>query len=171
VVNAATAYTSLQMSGLTISEDAIRNGFSEVYWPCRFEIIQREPAVILDSAHNTDSFEKLTQTLDKYFPGKEIILIFGSSEDKDMEGMLATLKTKLCLILATKAIHPRATDPEKIIELANRIGVRTELAVPVEAALVRALEVSAEGNKIVVSAGSMFVTAEVKTAWEKIHKR
>ena len=171
VVNAATAYTSLKVSGLAISEDAIRKGFAEVYWPCRFEIIQREPPVILDSAHNTDSFEKLTRTLDKYFPGKAVVLIFGSSEDKDMAGMLTTLKKQLDLVLATKAVHPRAIDPEKIIELATRIGIRTEPAVPVEAALVRALEVAADGDKIVVSAGSMFVTAEVKTAWEKIHKR
>jgi len=42
---------------------------------------------VLDSAHNLDSFEKLAQTLDDYFPGRPVILIFGASEDKDVTGM------------------------------------------------------------------------------------
>lgn len=170
-VNAATAYTALRASGLKISEEAIRKGFAEVSWPCRFEVIQREPPVILDSAHNPDSFEKLAETLEDYFPGKAIILIFGSSEDKDMTGMLNILKEKVSLVLATKAVHPRATETEKILELANRLGVRAETATPVEAALNRALQLAVGGNNAIVSAGSMFVTAEVKTAWQKLNNR
>jgi hypothetical protein len=38
----------------------------------------------------------------------------------------------------------------------------------VEFALERALELAAVSGEIVLSAGSMFVTAEVKTAWEKL---
>ena len=170
-VNAATAYTALRASGLKISEEAIRKGFAEVSWPCRFEVIQREPPVILDSAHNPDSFEKLAGTLEDYFPGKAIILIFGSSEDKDMAGMLNILKDKVSLVLATQAAHPRATEPGKIIELARRLGVRAETATPVGAALNRALELAVGRDTIIVSAGSMFVTAEVKTAWQKLNNR
>ena len=170
-VNAATAYTALRASGLTISEEAVRKGFAEVSWPCRFEIVQRHPPVILDSAHNPDSFEKLAQTLEDYFPGRPVILIFGSSEDKDMAGMLDKMKGKLSFLLATKSIHPRATETAKIIELANSLGVRAETAASMDTALARALELAADGDKIVVSAGSMFVTAEVKTAWQKLNKK
>ena len=205
VVNAATAYAALKASGLKVSDKAIRIGFTEVIWPCRFEIVRRpvprppspvrepglprenrdylartgttplepglphEPPVILDSAHNQDSFEKLAQTLEDYFPGLPIILIFGSSEDKDVAGMLAELKGRLKLVLATKAVHPRAIDPEKIVETANRLGIRAEAAASVEVALARALDLAAGGGEIVLSAGSMFVTAEVKTAWEKLN--
>ena len=98
-----------------------------------------------------------------------MILIFGSSEDKDVAGMLSALKGRLKLVLATKAIHPRAIEPESIVETANRLGVRAEAAGSVDAALTRALELAAGGGEIVLSAGSMFVTAEVKTAWEKLH--
>jgi len=169
VVNAATGYAALKASGLKISDEAIRQGFAGVTWPCRFEIVRREPAVILDSAHNQDSFEKLVQTLEDYFPGRPVILIFGSSEDKDVAGMLSALKGRLKLVLAAKAIHPRAIEPESIVETANRLGVRAEAAGSVDAALTRALELAAGGGEIVLSAGSMFVTAEVKTAWEKLH--
>jgi dihydrofolate synthase/folylpolyglutamate synthase len=170
VVNAATAYTALKASGLKISDKAIAKGFASVKWPCRFDIVRKEPPVIMDSAHNEDSFEKLAQALDDYFPERKIMLIFGSSEDKDAGGMLAALKGRLNLVLATKAVHPRAIEPEKIIETATRLGLRSVVVMPVEAALKRALEFSATNGEIVLSAGSMFVTAEVKTAWEKFIK-
>jgi dihydrofolate synthase/folylpolyglutamate synthase len=171
VVNAATAYAALKASGLDLSDESIAEGFAGVNWPCRFEIVRREPPVILDSAHNLDSFEKLDQTLEDNFPGRPVVLLFGSSEDKDMAGMLGALKGRLKLVLATRAEHPRATEPEKIVGTAGSLGVRADIAVPVEAALKRALELSAGGGEIVLSAGSMFVTAEVKTAWEIIQKR
>jgi len=168
VVNAATAYAALKASGLNVSDEAIAKGFARVKWPCRFEIVRRAPPVILDSAHNQDSFEKLAQTLEDYFPGRPVLLIFGSSEDKNVAGMLAALEGRLELVLATKAVHPRAIEPEKIVETANRLGIRAEAATRVDAALARALNLAASGGEIVLSAGSMFVTAEVKTALEKI---
>jgi dihydrofolate synthase/folylpolyglutamate synthase len=168
VANGATAYAALKASGLKISDATVRRGFAGVTWPCRFEIVRREPPVILDSAHNQDSFEKLAQTLEDYLPSRPVLLIFGSSEDKDLAGMLAALKGRLKLVLATVAVHPRAIAPEKIVEAANRLGVKAEIAVPVKFALTRALELAAGGREIVLSAGSMFVTAEVKTAWEKL---
>ncbi|MBI1855142.1 MAG: hypothetical protein HYR93_04660 [Chloroflexi bacterium] len=167
VENAAIAYAALKASGLNISDAAIQKGFAEVKWPARFEVARREPPVIFDSAHNQDSFEKLTRTLEDYFPGRPVYLIFGASEDKNIPGMFAEIAPKLKLLLVTKANHPRALEPEKIQELARQAKVPNEAAVPVEAALARALEMSEKDGSIVLSAGSMFVTAEVMAAWNK----
>jgi len=71
VENAATAYAALQSvrtRGLAIDENAIRKGFAQVFWPGRFEILQRYPPVVIDCAHNRDSALKLRLTLDDYFP-------------------------------------------------------------------------------------------------------
>ncbi|OFX10649.1 MAG: hypothetical protein A3J86_02925 [Anaerolinea sp. RIFOXYB12_FULL_60_12] len=57
---------------------------------------------------------------------------------------------------------------EKILGLADQAQVKNEAAVPVSAALARALELSAKDGSIVLSAGSMFVTAEVMAAWKKV---
>lgn len=167
VVNAATAWAALRASGLALDEDAIRRGFAAVRWPARFQVVRREPPVVLDSAHNADSFEKLAQTLDDYFPDRPVTLIFGSSEDKDLAGMLHALGRRLRQVIATRADHPRALAAEAILERARQMGVRCEAVVPVEAALARALDESG-ADGLVLSAGSMFVTAEVKTAWEKL---
>jgi dihydrofolate synthase/folylpolyglutamate synthase len=168
LTNAATAYAALQESGLDLPEQAIRAGFAGVVWPYRFEIARREPPVVLDSAHNLDSFEKLAQTLDDYFPARSVTLIFGSSEDKDIPGMLAALRPRIKRVIATRAEHPRAVDSSGLLEAAVRLGVPAEAADPVSEALGRALAYSEQDGSLVLSAGSMFVTAEVKTAWQKL---
>ena len=169
VENAATAYATLHASGIPISDEAIQKGFSQVQWRARFEVARREPPVIFDSAHNQDSFEKLRETLEEYFPGRQVYLIFGASEDKNIPGMFAEMNPKVRKLIVTRADHPRALEVEKIIGLADQAGLKFEAVIPVESALARALEYSAKDGSIVLSAGSMFVTAEVMRAWNKIN--
>ena len=168
MINAATAYAALQASGLAVSDETIQKGFSQVKWPARFEVARREPPVIFDSAHNDDSFARLRETLETYFPGRPVYLIFGASEDKNIPGMFREMKPKIRKLIATRADHPRALEVEKILGLADQAQVKNEAAVPVSAALARALELSAKDGSIVLSAGSMFVTAEVMAAWKKV---
>jgi len=166
--NAATAYTALKTSGIPISDEAIQKGFAQVKWLARFQVVRREPPVIFDSAHNQDSFAKLRETLEEYFPDKMVHLIFGASEDKNIPGMFAEMKPKIKKLIVTRADHPRALEVENIVELARQAGVESEAARLVESALARALELSANDGSIVLAAGSMFVTAEAMAAWNKI---
>ena len=57
------------------------------------------------------------------------------------------------------------------IELADQAGIESEAMNPVESALVQALELSAKDGSIVLSAGLMFVTAEVRIVWQKRESR
>jgi len=170
VENAATAYAALLASGISITDEQIQKGFSQVQWRARFEVVRRDPPVIFDSAHNQDSFEKLSETLETYFPGKKIILIFGASEDKNIPSMFTALIPKIKKIIITRADHPRALEVEKIQQLADQAGAESEAVTPVKSALARALELSSKDGSIVLSAGSMFVTAEVMSAWKTSNK-
>ena len=170
VENAATAYTALKVSGIPILDEQIQKGFSQVKWRARFEVARTEPPVIFDSAHNQDSFEKLRETLETYFPGKPVYLIFGASEDKNIPGMFAEMKSKIKKIIITRADHPRALEVEKILSLADQAGAESEAVVPVKDALARALDLSSKDGSIVLSAGSMFVTAEVMREWKSLNE-
>lgn len=166
VENAATAYAALRVSGISISDEGIQKGFSQVKWPARFEVLRREPPVVIDSAHNRDSALRLRQTLDEYFPGRPVILIFCALEDKDISGMLEELKPRLELVLATQANHPRAPSPEWTAEQVKKAGIPVEAVSPVSAALERALALAGTG-KIVLAAGSVAFAGEVGAAWRK----
>ncbi len=168
--NATTAYAALRASRFHLSDNQIREGFAAVRWRARFEIARKDPPIIFDSAHNQDSFEKLAATLDEYIPDRPVYLIFGASEDKLIMDMFNAIKHRIRKIILTKADHPRALEPESIQKLADQAGLESEIATPVKTAFSRALDLSLKDGSIVLSAGSMFVTAEVMTAWDQTLK-
>ncbi len=174
VQNDAVAVTALWMlrgQGLALSDAEIQDGFARVEWPARFQVARREPPVIFDAAHNQDSFSRLRQALDDYFPRRPIYLIFGASEDKNIPGMFKEIRARVRKLFITKADHPRALAPIQIAHLAEKARLPFEVIVPVRAAAARALELSEKDGSIVVSAGSMFVTAEAMAAWHVMEPR
>jgi len=169
VWNAATAYAALVTAGkngLEVSEGAIRDGFSRVQWPGRFEVLQREPPVILDCAHNRDSVLKLRLTLDEYYPGRPVVLLFGASEDKDIQGMFAELLPRVRELVAVKSFHPRAIDPSKLQELAAPYHLPVTIIPEVVEAFAEAQH-RAGNEALVLVTGSIFVAAAVRIAWCK----
>jgi dihydrofolate synthase/folylpolyglutamate synthase len=167
VENAATAYVALQVANdhsLPVSTDAIRQGFATTAWPARFEILSRDPLLVIDSAHNRDSALKLRQALDDYFPGKEAILVFGASEDKDVEGMFAELMPRVRQVLATQSIHPRAMEPTRLAELAHRYGRPAQAFEAIEGALAEAIRL-ADDQALILVTGSIFLAAGARHIW------
>jgi dihydrofolate synthase/folylpolyglutamate synthase len=163
--NAAVAYAALVAGGFDATDENIARGFAQANWPGRFEVVCREPPVVLDSAHNDESARRLRQALDDYFPGRPVTLIFGASEDKNVAGMLAALKPRLSRILAVRADHPRALDVEALLGYAGQAGVESEAAASAGEALERAIALAGRDG-LVLSAGSIFITAEVRQAWK-----
>ena len=163
---AAAALWTLRSQRIAISDEAIERGLASVRWPARFEVVRREPPVIFDCAHNQDSFARLRQALDDYFPSRQVYLIFGASEDKNIPGMFTEIQPKVRQMLVTKSFHPRALEPGKIQDLAVQAGIPSVIMPSVKQAFARALEMSEKDGSIVLSAGSMFVTAEVMAAWK-----
>jgi len=167
LVNAATAYAALMVArenGIEVSIPGIKEGFRSVQWPGRFEILQQDPAMIIDSAHNQDSAQKLHNVLQDYFPGQKVVLVFGASEDKDISGMLSELKPAVHQIVATKSTHPRAADPEDLAALAEKLNIKAVTCSSVEDAMTEA-ERLADGSKIILVTGSIFVAAAARSVW------
>lgn len=181
VENGAVAYAALMAlrehrrsplgEGLPISADAVQEGFRSLYWPGRFEILNRHPFLVADGAHNRDSAQKLATALQDYFPGRRILLVFGASSDKDVPGMLAELFApgNIARAIMTQAIHPRAQDPEELADLAQKTqkAVRLEVVPAVAQALERALQWST-AEDVIVACGSLFVVAEVRSAYARL---
>jgi len=167
--NATTAYSALkvlQQQEPKVTDDKIAAGFRNVYWPCRFDVISKRPMIILDSAHNRDSALKLRLTLDDYLPEKDVILVFGASEDKDVRGMLVDLIPRVESVIATQSIHPRALEANVIVDYVHRMGKRAEAILPFEAAFEKAVHL-ANGERAVLVAGSIFLAAAARELWLK----
>jgi dihydrofolate synthase/folylpolyglutamate synthase len=169
VANAATAYAALQVArqqGIKINEKSIHEGFSRVFWPGRFEIVQLTPPVILDCAHNRDSAAKLCLTLQEYYPEKSVVLIFGASEDKDIQGMLDELMPKVTDLITVRSFHPRAIDPDKLVEMAKKFNRSVHCVEHIPEAIEKALQTVDQGQLVLIT-GSIFVVAEARKFWEQ----
>lgn len=164
VENAATALAAIDIvrnAGYKINKKNVTDGFKKVSWPGRFEIICRDPLVVVDSAHNQDSALKLRLAMDDYLNGKPIILLFGASEDKDVRGMFSHLLPRVRTVIATRSEHPRAMDPDMLVELAQQFGKKAIKTLSVEQGLDEAM-LQAGKDAVIVVAGSIFIAAAVR---------
>ena len=170
VENAATAYAVLKTAeklGIDIHPEAYREGFARVRWPGRMEILRRHPAIIIDSAHNRYSAMRLRQAMDDYFPGFPIILVFGASEDKDIDGMYQELLPRVKRVITTQSVHPRAYDAQELVGLAHRCGRSAEAILPIEDALKKAIN-EAGSDTVILVTGSVFVAAAARELWPQM---
>ena len=167
VQNALTAYAALEVlhkTGIKISHANIKRGFADVSWPGRFEILQNDPLVVIDSAHNLDSAEKLAQTIRDYLPGRAVGLVFGASEDKDVTGMLGALSPVIESIMVTQSVHPRSYDAVQLGEAAQKFGLPVAVDPQLESALDQAYA-SLKPDGVLVITGSIFIAAGARQYW------
>lgn len=167
VINGSVAYAALVelgKLGIPLAEEHIRQGFRKVNWPARFEVLRKQPPVIVDSAHNPAAVGKLRETLDDFFPDLDLVLIFGISEDKQLDGMLQQILPRTSHLITTQADHPRAMDPVELARRAGEFECTVEAVPDVGEALRRGLDLVGEQNLLVVT-GSIFVAASARIAW------
>jgi dihydrofolate synthase/folylpolyglutamate synthase len=167
VTNAVTALVSLDVlrgEGFNLDEVAAKEGLAATEWPARFEVLRKEPPLIVDSAHNPAAMRKLIETLDTFFPDHSLILVFGISEDKQLEGMYREILPRTEILICTQADHPRAMHPEMLVASAVEYSCRVETIPVVRDALNRALQL-ADDKFIVLVTGSIFVAASARIAW------
>jgi len=158
---ALAAVKAIGSAGITIGDAAIREGFSRVRWPGRFQLVGRNPLVILDGAHNPAGAHALASSLNYYFGSAPLTLILGISSDKDKAGILKCLAPLAHRLILTAACNPRAAPSQELQALLPPMEGRVELASSPAEALRLALDVPT--STTVCVAGSLFLVADVLT--------
>jgi dihydrofolate synthase/folylpolyglutamate synthase len=115
---AIAAAEQLQQAGYSIDEAAIRQGLQAVNWPGRMQVVGRIPWVVIDSAHNADSFARLFAALRRHFPFKRLVLVIGVLADKDLAGIVSEIEQAgVDEVFVTAIDHPRSAQPDSIAKL------------------------------------------------------
>ena len=161
---AATCCFILSQKGAQISQQDLKDGFKNVNWPARLQIVSKSPFVVVDVAHNLDSMNRLVGSLATLFPNDKIIFVFGLLKDKNYKEII-----KLIVPLAEKAFvvqaeTSRALDKEIIAQefAANGLTVSTEDSV--SQGVKKALATH-QDNSVICVTGSHYVVGE---AWSEI---
>lgn len=114
--NAATALAALRASGLTVSEQAIRDGIRQAMLPGRFQIIGEAPRVILDVAHNPHAAAYLAGRLKSLPKTGRVLAVIGMLHDKDIAGTLANLMAEVDCWYCAPLEGPRGATAEQLLE-------------------------------------------------------
>ena len=160
--NAATAVAALEALarfGVRLSAQAMVNGFSEVVWPGRLQVLSYQPMLVVDGAHNAYSVRRLVEAIEKYFDYSRCFVIFGTSCDKDIRGMAREVALLSHDVVVTHSSHPRAALASVVTDEFARLGIEARTAESVGDALAQTLAL-AEDKDLVLVVGSLFVVAE-----------
>jgi dihydrofolate synthase/folylpolyglutamate synthase len=124
--NAAVAVATIKRlgeQGWVVPAASIRGGLAHVRCPARIEVLEFQPTVIVDTAHNVASIEALLNVVrDAFLPGPRL-LIFASTREKDPAGMLRRLLPEFDEVILTRYLNnPRAASPAELGDLAAQIS-------------------------------------------------
>lgn len=153
-------------NSIGIKESFINQGIKSARLPCRFEIIKKNPLIILDGAHNESKMESTVSNLAK-LKYQKLFLILGMAENKDASSILKILIPKADHVFATRfeIKERKCANPlvlSKITRTIKKIPVETYL--DPWTALERAQKLATKKDLILVT-GSFFLAGELRTKW------
>jgi dihydrofolate synthase/folylpolyglutamate synthase len=160
--NVATAIAAAQaaLEG-AIDVETTRRALARMTFPGRFELVLREPPVVLDGAHNPEAAGVLATAIAQAWPDPEArpVAVIGILADKDAESIVRALAPVVRGFVCTASASPRALPAEALADLVERVtGARP----PALADLPSAVE---EGRRLGRTAGAV-VTGSLYTVGE-----
>jgi dihydrofolate synthase / folylpolyglutamate synthase len=164
VTNAATAVTIIELLetlGYSIGEEAIRQGLEQAKWAGRLEIIQANPMVLLDGAHNLDGAISLSIALKEIFQYENLIMVFGMLGDKEREKVIAQLAPLANQVIVTKPNSPRAGEWQQMGQEAAKYVRQVYIKEEISQAVKLALDLAGEKDLVCIT-GSLYMVAEAR---------
>ena len=148
-----------------VDEATLARGLRNAHWPGRFEVLETDPLVVLDGAHNPSACASVTETLAE-FDYDALHLVFGAMHDKDHRAMAEALPTAASATTCKPNLD-RAEDPEVLAAVFDRAGAES---VAVGGSVVDALAAArdrAGPDDCVLVVGSLFCVAEARRTWTR----
>jgi dihydrofolate synthase/folylpolyglutamate synthase len=166
--NAAAALTAAEcFLGRPVSEEVVADALRAVRSPGRLEVLDHQPLVLLDGAHNVAGARALQAALTEEFPASPRTLVIGLLREKEPHEMLEALDAKHAdRLLCCRPPSPRALDPGAVAAAGADVGVdpaRIETFDSVDDAVARARAVTDDDAQIVVT-GSLYTVGAARHA-------
>jgi dihydrofolate synthase/folylpolyglutamate synthase len=170
--NAALAVTALKRAFPDMGEGPVRRGLARFKIPARFELVSKEPPVIIDGAHTPGSAALCRETFCGLY-GEGGILLFGCAAGKNAGAMAEVLLPHFSRVIVTTPGTFKISEPEKVYDLFREAGAalppggvprrdRVVFIRETEAAIRQALETGRAEGIPVLGLGSFYLAAEIR---------
>ena len=167
ILNAALALEGveeLRRLGYHLSEEQVRQGLYRAVWRGRFTLLSKNPAVIIDGAHNPGAAKELKHSLDLYFKGKDLYYIFGVFQDKDYQEVIRlTAPLAKHIITVQTPGNPRALPANELKEAVQAVNPSVEAAQSIQEAVKKSLQLAKNEDAIIIF-GSLSFLGEAERA-------
>lgn len=164
-INFAVAVAAMEaLTGRKLNLEAVIEAATVVTSPGRMEILETEPPLLVDGAHNPPGFAALSESLAEEYPTTRWVLVTGAGQDKDLAGMYGEIAPRLLAVVTTQSDSARARSAADLGALLEPIVGETPIVVvpdPAEA-LAHARTLVGEGDGILV-AGSLYLVGAVRS--------
>ncbi|MCA9951147.1 MAG: bifunctional folylpolyglutamate synthase/dihydrofolate synthase [Anaerolineales bacterium] len=153
-----------------LKTDTIRAGLASVRWDGRLQIIQQStytPTIVVDSAHNPDSAAILVTALQTNFTYRRLWLIFGTPGYKAIDEMMTLLFPLADEIYVSRAVHPRAAEPDELAKIASDLGFLVT-AVADTTTAINTVFPQAHPDDLICATGSIIFIGELLNQWDNL---
>lgn len=150
---------SLQINGVYIPDKSIYAGLEKIINPGRMEIVNFEPIILLDGAHNVAGMTSLRESIEEGLIFNKFILIIGILKDKKIKEILDVINTIADEIIITKSHNKRACDPSI---LKNIIHDKEAIIIDEIPKAVNHAKSIASNKDLICITGSIFTVGEAR---------
>lgn len=163
--NAASAIAAFESLVEQELDGPLLGALGDVEVPARFEVVSRQPLVVIDGAHNPDGLAAAAATLaDEFSVPGTVTWVVGMMRDKDpaaMLGAIAASEARCDLVVCCAPDWPRALPGAELAAAARMQGIDAEAVDDVAEAVERALALSADEDAVVI-AGSLYTAGAAR---------
>lgn len=168
VENALCALTVLEILRkkhiINLSKEMVFQGMMQAKQIGRLEVLQKEPYVIIDGAHNGAGAKVLSDSLMKHFRGKKILLLIGMLADKEIDKMILDFAKTGAVLVATEPDNPRRLAAEELCLRVRKAGFPCEVAGLPKTA-VQYVRTRMSEFDVIVFAGSLYLVGKIREMW------
>ena len=169
--NAVVALTAVEaFFAAPVRDDVLREGFASVVMPGRFEVLGRQPLVIVDGAHNPAGADVASQVFFEDFdPAGRRFLVVGCLRGRDPSEMLAALRAdEFDVVMTCTAPSPRGLPAGDLTQAAVALGCDEVIeCATVDQACARVIRVAGADDAVLVT-GSLYVVGAARPALREL---
>ena len=158
----------LKETGMEIDDAKAIKGLNDVHLPGRMELLYKDPRVLADGAHNAASVQALMRGIGQHIPYDSMVMIFGCSGDKDIEGMMRQIATGADKVIFTRAANnPRAADPKELAAMYEEYSGRVAQVMDNLTEAIRTAGSAVSREDLICITGSFYLVGEAKQLLQK----
>ncbi len=158
IENALITIETLKNCGLNINEIQIQEGLKNAFIPARLEVVNQNPLIVIDGAHNPDGADALCAALKEH---KNITAVIGVMKDKNYKSVLSKTLPFCEKVICVKPNVPRVLPADELAVIARQYCKNVIVCDDLNGALAHM------DNNATFIFGSLYLASEIRPLLKK----